>query len=152
MKKLSKKHKIYLLCIGSLFVLAIICCIYSFEQKKKNITQKQEIKDYINSIIREEDNINSKLNSIKNGTMITIGDYSYISEQLKRMYNDTACLYFYEYNKVDYLDSYTQEVTNYNNYKEYKDYLEEKYLYKRYSEVNKTAQDLIDAANPDRRE
>lgn len=152
MKKIIKKYKIYLLCVGSLFVLAIICCIFSFEQKKKNITQKQEIKDYVNSIIEEEDEINSKLNSIKNGTMITIGDYSYIAEQLKRMYGNTICLDSYEYKKVDYLDSYIQETTDYNNYKEYKNYLEEKYLYNKYSEVNKTAQDLIDSVNPDRRE
>ena len=40
----------------------------------------------------------------------------------------------------------------YNNYKEYKNYLEEKYLYNRYSEANKIAQDLIDSVNPNRRE
>ena len=68
------------------------------------------------------------------------------------MYGNTICLDSYEYKKVDYLDSYIQETTDYNNYKEYKNYLEKKYLYNKYSEVNKTAQDLIDSANPDRRE
>lgn len=148
MEKLSKKYKIYLICFSILLIVGICFAFYSSNQEKKIINQKQSIEQYVNSIIKSENNINDKLNLVKNGAMITIGDYNYITEQLKKIYDYTVYLYSYEYQKNKYLDIYIQKVTDCDNYIEYKTDLEQKYFYNKYDELYKTAQDLIDSATP----
>lgn len=150
MEKLSKKYKIFLSCLGILLIIGICFVFYSSNQEKKKIEQQQNIEKYVNSIIEEENNINNKLDLIKNGSMIIIGDYNYIEDQLKRMYENTIYLYSYEYKKVDYLDSYVREVTGYDNYIAYKAYLEQKYFYNEYDEFYKTAKDFINSVKPDK--
>ena len=84
MKKLSKKYKVYLSCLGILLIIGIVFTFYSSSQEKKTIEQKHNIEKYIDSIVDSERNITNKLNNIKNISISTIGDSDYIAEQIKR--------------------------------------------------------------------
>lgn len=127
MKKLSKKYKIYLSCLGILLIMGIVFAFYSSNQEKKVMEQKQDIEKYVNSMVGSEKSITNKLNNIKNGAMVTIGDSGYIAEQLKNIQDNFACLYSFKYNKVKYLDEYTKLQTNYDTYEQYYDHLCKKY-------------------------
>lgn len=152
MERLSKKYKIYLSCLGILFIIGIGFAFYSSSQEKKAIEQKQNIEKYVDSMVDSEKNITNKLNNIKNGAMVTIGDSSYIAEQLKNIQDNFACLYSYQSNKVKYLDEYTKSQTNYDTYEQYYDHLCKKYNLNNkddgieYEEwYNQCAQKLIDS-------
>ena len=127
MKKLSKKYKIYLSCLGILLIMGIVFTFYLSNQEKKAIEQKQNIEKYVDSMVDSEKNITNKLNNIKNGAMVTIGDSSYIADQLKNIQDNFACLYSFQSNKVKYLDEYTKSQTNYDTYEQYYDHLCKKY-------------------------
>lgn len=153
MKKLSKKYKIYLSCLGILLIIGIGFAFYSSSREKKIMEQKQNIEKYVNSMVNSENDINNKLNNINNGSMVTIGDSSYIAEQLENIQNNFICLYNYQYNKVKYLDEYTKSQTYFDTYQEYYNYLCKKYNlnnkndnidYKKW--YNQRAQELIDSA------
>lgn len=157
MEKLSKKYKIYLLCLGVLFIIGIGFAFYSSNQEKKAIEQKQAIEKYVDSMVGSEKNITSKLKSIKNASIITIGDREYIAEQLNNITNNDILLYNYQYNKVEYLDEYTKSQTNYDTYEQYYDYLCKKYNLNNKSDdveykkwYNQCAQKLIDSAKSER--
>lgn len=152
MERLSKKYKIYLSCLGILFIIGIGFAFYSSSQEKKAIEQKQNIEKYVDSIVDSEKNITNKLNNIKNGAMVTIGDSSYIADQLKNIQDNFACLYGFQSNKVKYLDEYTKSQTNYDTYEQYYDCLCKKYNLNNkddgieYEEwYNQCAQKLIDS-------
>ena len=125
MEKLYKKYKIYLLCI--------------------EIKQKQNIEKYVDSIVESENNINDKLNSIKNGSVSTIGDSGYISEQIKNISNNNVLLYNYQNDNIEYLDKYTKSQTDYDTYTQYYNYLNSKYNLNDYNNYNKTADKLINS-------
>lgn len=152
MERLSKKYKIYLACLGILLIIGIGFVFYSSSQEKKAIEQKQNIEKYVDSMVDSEKNITNKLNNIKNGAMVTIGDSGYIAEQLKNIQDNFACLYSYQSNKVKYLDEYTKSQTNYDTYEQYYDHLCKKYNLNNkddgieYEEwYNQCAQKLIDS-------
>lgn len=146
MNKLSKKYKNYLLCLVILLIIGIGFAFYTSNQEKKAMEQKQNIEKYVDSMMDSEKNITSKLKSIKNGSTVTIGDYNYITEQIKNIGDCYACLYSFEYNKVSYLDKYTKSKTNYETYEKYYNYLDSKYNVNDHDNYNKTAQKLIDSA------
>lgn len=127
MERLSKKYKIYLFILSILFIIGIGFAFYSSSQEKKAIEQKQNIEKYVDSMVDSEKNITNKLNNIKNGAMVTIGDSSYIADQLKNIQDNFACLYSFQSNKVKYLDEYTKSQTNYDTYEQYYDHLCKKY-------------------------
>lgn len=152
MERLSKKYKIYLFILSILFIIGIGFAFYSSSQEKKAIEQKQNIEKYVDSMVDSEKNITNKLNNIKNGAMITIGDSGYIAEQLKNIQYNFACLYSYQSNKIEYLDEYTKSQTNYDTYEQYYDHLCKKYNLNNkddgieYEEwYNQCAQKLIDS-------
>lgn len=145
MNKLSKKYKNYLLCFVILLIVGIGFAFCSSNQEKKATEKKQDIEKYVDSMVNSEKNITSKLKSIKNSSTVTIGDYSYIAEQIKNIGNCYACLYSFEYNKVYYLDEYTKSQTNYETYEKYYNYLDSKYNVNNHDDYNKTAQKLIDS-------
>lgn len=152
MERLSKKYKIYLSGLGILFIIGIGFAFYSSSQEKKTIEQKQNIEKYVDSMVDSEKNITNKLNNIKNGAMVTIGDSSYIADQLKNIQDNFACLYGFQSNKVKYLDEYTKSQTNYDTYEQYYDRLCKKYNLNNkddgieYEEwYNQCAQKLIDS-------
>lgn len=152
MERLSKKYKIYLSCLGILLIIGIGFAFYSSSQEKKAIEQKQNIEKYVDSMVDSEKNITNKLNNIKNGAMVTIGDSGYIAEQLKNIQDNFACLYSYQSNKVKYLDEYTKSQTNYDTYEQYYDHICKKYNLNNkddgieYEEwYNQCAQKLIDS-------
>ena len=146
MNKLFIKYKYYLLCFIVLLIVGIGFALYSSNQEKKTIEQKQNIEKYIDSLVGSEKNITSKLKNIKNGSIVTIGDYNYITEQIKNIGDCCACLYSFEYNKVSYLDEYTKLKTNYETYEKYYNYLDSKYNVNDHDDYNKTTQKLIDLA------
>lgn len=153
MKKLPKKYKIYLSCLGILLIMGIVFAFYSSNQEKKVIEQKQDIEKYVNSMVGSEKSITNKLNNIKNGAMVTIGDSSYIAEQLENIQDNFACLYSFQYNKVKYLDEYIKLQTNYDTYEQYYDHLCKKYNLNNKSDdieykkwYNQCAQKLINSA------
>lgn len=157
MEKLSKKYKIYLSCLGVLFIIGIGFVFYSSNQEKKTIEQKQNIEKYVDSMVVSEKNITNKLNNIKDGAMVTIGDYEYIAEQLKNINDCWACLYSFQANKVEYLDEYTKSQTNYGTYEQYYDCLCKKYNLNNKSDdveykkwYNQCARKLIDSAKSER--
>ncbi len=152
MERLSKKYKIYLSGLGILFIIGIGFAFYSSSQEKKTIEQKQNIEKYVDSMVDSEKNITNKLNNIKNGAMVTIGDSSYIADRLKNIQDNFACLYGFQSNKVKYLDEYTKSQTNYDTYEQYYDCLCKKYNLNNkddgieYEEwYNQCAQKLIDS-------
>ena len=147
MEKLLKKYKIYLSCLGILFIIGIGFVFYSSSQEKKIMEQKQNIEKYVGSMVDSENGINDKLNNVKNGAMVTIGDSNYIAEQLKNIQDNFACLYSYQSNKIEYLDEYTKTQTDYNTYQEYYNYLNSKYDLNDYNNYNKTAEKLIDSVS-----
>ncbi|MBU5473951.1 hypothetical protein [Roseburia sp. MSJ-14] len=132
--------------IGVLLVIGIGFALYCSNQERKEQEQKQEIEKYIDSMIESNNNINTKVNLIKNGTMATLGDYSYVEEQIKNISNYNIYLYNYQHNKNEYLDEYTKSQTNYNTYIDYYNYLDGKYDLNNYKSYNKTARKLIDSA------
>lgn len=153
MERLSKKYKIYLSCLGILLTIGIGFAFYSSSQEKKTIEQKHNIEKYVDSMVDSEKNITNKLNNIKNGAMVTIGDSGYIAEQLKNIQDNFACLYSYQSNKIEYLDEYTKLQTNYETYQEYYNYLCKKYNLNNKDDgieyekwYNQCAQKLIDSA------
>lgn len=152
MEKLSKKYKIYLSCLSVLLIIGIGFAFYSSNQEKKSIEQKQDIEKYVDSMVNSEKNITSKLKSIKNASIITIGDREYIATQLKNINNDNILLYNCQHNKIEYLDEYTQSQTNYDTYEQYYNYLCKKYNLNNKSDdidytkwYNQCAQKLIDS-------
>lgn len=152
MEKLSKKYIIYLSCLGILFIVGIGFAFYSSNQEKKAIKQKQDIEKYVNSMVDSEKSIANKLNSIKNASIITIGDRKYIAEQLNNINNDNILLYNCQHNKIEYLDEYTKSQTNYDTYEQYYNYLCKKYNLNNKSDdvdytkwYNQCAQKLIDS-------
>lgn len=152
MERLSKKYKIYLSCLGILLIVGIGFALYCSNQERKIQEQKQKIEKYVDSMVDSEKNITNKLNNIKNGAMVTIGDSGYIAEQLKNIQDNFACLYSYQSNKVKYLDEYTKSQTNYDTYEQYYDHLCKKYNLNNkddgieYEEwYNQCAQKLIDS-------
>ena len=145
MEKLSKKYKIYLLCLVTLLILGIGFALYSSNQEKKAIEQRHNIEKYIDSMIESENGINDKLNNIKNGAMVTIGDSSYIAEQIKNISNDDILLYNCQHDKIEYLDEYTKSQTNYSTYQEFYNFLDNKDL-NNYKSYNKVADKLINSA------
>lgn len=152
MERLSKKYKIYLSCLGILLIIGIGFAFYSSSQEKKTIEQRHNIEKYVDSMVDSEKNITNKLNNIKNGAMVTIGDSGYIAEQLKNIQDNFACLYSYQSNKVKYLDEYTKSQTNYDTSEQYYDHLCKKYNLNNkddgieYEEwYNQCAQKLIDS-------
>lgn len=150
MEKLSKKYKIYLLCLGVLFIIGIGFAFYSSNQEKKAIEQKQNIEKYVDSMVDSEKNITNKLNNIKNGAMVTIGDYEYIEEQIKNIQNCDNCLYSFQIGKEEYLDEYIKSKTNYDTYEAFYSDLNDKYGANNYENYNKTARKLIDSAKSER--
>lgn len=145
MEKLYKKYKIYLLCLGILLIVGIGFAFYSSNQEKNAIKQKQNIEKYVDSIVESENNINDKLNSIKNGSVSTIGDSGYISEQIKNISNNNVLLYNYQNDNIEYLDKYTKSQTDYDTYTQYYNYLNSKYNLNDYNNYNKTADKLINS-------
>lgn len=146
MEKLSKKYKIYLSCLGVLFIIGIGFVFYSSNQEKKAIEQKQNIEKYVDSMVDSEKNITNKLNNIKNISISTIGDSDYIAEQIKNISNNDILLYSYQNDNIDYLNKYTKSQTDYDTYQDFYDFLDTKYDLNNYNEYNKTARKLIDSA------
>lgn len=146
MDKLSKKYKIYLSFLGILLIVGIGFALYCSSQERKVQEQKQRIEKYVNSMVESEDNINTKLNLIKNGSMATLGDYDYVEEQIKNIQNCDNCLYSLQVEQNEYLDEYTKSQTNYDAYIDYYNYLDDKYDLNNYKNYNKTARKLIDSA------
>ena len=146
MERLSKKYKIYLSCLGILLTRGIGFAFYSSSQEKKTIEQKQNIEKYVDSIIDSEKNITNKLNNIKNGAMVTIGDSGYIEEQIKNIRNCDNCLYSFQIGKKEYLDEYIKSKTNDDTYEAFYRNLNDKYDVNNYENYNKTARKLIDSA------
>lgn len=153
MEKLSKKYKIYLSCLGVLFIIGIGFAFYSSDQQNKAIKQKQNIEKYVDSMVDSEKNITNKLKGTKSASIITIGDREYIAEQLNNINDCWACLYSFQANKAEYLDKYTKSQTNYDTYEQYYDYLCKKYNLNNKSDdidytkwYNQCAQKLIDSA------
>lgn len=102
MKKLSKKYKIYLSCLGILLIIGIVFTFYSSSQEKKTIEQKHNIEKYVDSIVDSEKNITNKLNNIKNISISTIGDSDYIAEQIKNISDNNILLYNYQNDNIEY--------------------------------------------------
>lgn len=150
MEKLSKKYKIYLSCLGVLFIIGIGFVFYSSNQEKKTIEQKQNIEKYVDSMVDSEKNITSKLNNIKNISISTIGDSDYIAEQIKNISNNDILLYSYQNNNIEYLNKYTKSQTDYDTYQDFYDFLDTKYDLNNYNEYNKTADKLIDSAKSEK--
>lgn len=150
MIKILKKYKIYLSCLGILLIVGISFILYNYYQEKTEQEQKQKIEKYIDSMVESENNINTKLNLIKNGSMATLGDYDYVEEQIKNMWNSYACLYSFQTKQGEYLDEYTKSQTNYDTYIDYYNYLNNKYDANDYKNYNKTARKLIDSAKSKR--
>ena len=150
MEKLSKKYKIYLSCLGVLFIIGIGFVFYSSNQEKKAIEQKQNIEKYVDSMVDSEKNITSKLNNIKNISISTIGDSDYIAEQIKNISNNDILLYSYQNNNIEYLNKYTKSQTDYDTYQDFYDFLDTKYDLNNYNEYNKTADKLIDSAKSEK--
>lgn len=150
MKKLSKKYKIYLSCLGILLIMGIVFTFYLSNQEKKAIEQKQNIEKYVNSIVDSEKNITNKLNNIKNSSISTIGDSDYIAEQIKNISNNDILLYSYQNNNIEYLNKYTKSQTDYDTYQDFYDFLDTKYDLNNYNEYNKTADKLIDSAKSEK--
>mgnify|MGYP004659126263 CR=1 FL=1 len=146
MKKLSKKYKIYLSCLGILLIMGIVFTFYLFNQEKKAIEQKQNIEKYVDSIVNSEKNITNKLNNIKNSSISTIGDSNYIAEQIKNISDNSILLYNYQNNNIRYLDKYTKLQTDYDTYEQYYNHLNSKYNLDNYNNYNKTADKLINSA------
>lgn len=146
MKKLSKKYKIYLSCLGILLIIGICFAFYSSSQEKKTIKQKHNIEKYVDSMVDSEKNITNKLNNIKNISISTIGDSDYIAEQLKNMSDNNILLYNYQNDNIEYLDKYTKSQTDYDTYEQYYNYLDSKYNLNDYNNYNKTADKLINSA------
>lgn len=150
MENLSKKYKIYLSCLGVLFIIGIGFVFYSSNQEKKAIEQKQNIEKYVDSMVDSEKNITSKLNNIKNISISTIGDSDYIAEQIKNISNNDILLYSYQNNNIEYLNKYTKSQTDYDTYQDFYDFLDTKYDLNNYNEYNKTADKLIDSAKSEK--
>ena len=146
MEKLSKKYKIYLSILSITLIIGIGFAFYSSSQEKKAIEQKQNIEKYVDSIVDSEKNITNKLNNIKNGAMVTIGDSGYIEEQIKNIRNCDNCLYSFQIGKKEYLDEYIKSKTNYDTYEAFYRNLNDKYDVNNYENYNKTARKLIDSA------
>lgn len=146
MKKLSKKYKIYLSCLGILLIMGIVFTFYLSNQEKKAIEQKQNIEKYVNSIVDSEKNITNKLNNIKNSSISTIGDSDYIAEQIKNISDNNILLYNYQNDNIRYLDKYTKLQTDYDTYEQYYNHLNSKYNLNNYNNYNKTADKLINSA------
>mgnify|MGYP007076429636 CR=1 FL=1 len=146
MNKLSKKYKIYLSCLVVLLIVGIGFALYCSNQERKKQEQKQKIEKYIDSMIESDNNINTKVNLIKNGTMATLGDYSYVEEQIKNIGNCDILLYNYQHRKIEYLDEYIKSKTNYDTYEAFYSNLNDKYDVNNYKNYNKTARKLIDSA------
>lgn len=146
MKKLSKKYKIYLSCLGILLIMGIVFTFYLFNQEKKAIEQKQNIEKYVDSIVNSEKNITNKLNNIKNSSISTIGDSDYIAEQIKNISDNNILLYNYQNDNIRYLDKYTKLQTDYDTYEQYYNHLNSKYNLNNYNNYNKTADKLINLA------
>ena len=146
MEELSKKYKIYLSILSILLIIGIGFAFYSSSQEKKTIEQKQNIEKYVDSIIDSEKNITNKLNNIKNGAMVTIGDSGYIEEQIKNIRNCDNCLYSFQIGKKEYLDEYIKSKTNDDTYEAFYRNLNDKYDVNNYENYNKTARKLIDSA------
>ena len=146
MNKLSKKYKIYLSCLVVLLIMGIGFALYCSNQERKKQEQKQKIEKYIDSMIESDNNIDTKVNLIKNGTIATLGDYSYVEEQIKNIGNCDILLYSYQHGKIEYLDEYAKSQTNYDTYIDYYNYLDDKYDLNNYKNYNKTARKLIDSA------
>lgn len=149
MDKLSKKYKI-LSCLCVLLVIGIGFALYYSSQERKEQEQKQEIEKYIDSMIEADNNVNTKVNLIKNGTMATLGDYSYVEEQIKNISNRNILLYNYQHDKIEYLDEYTKTKTDYDTYEDFYNSLNDKYSLNDYKSYNKTARKLIDSAKSER--
>lgn len=150
MEKLSKKYKIYLSCLGILLIIGIGFAFYSSSQEKKTIEQKHNIEKYVDSMVDSEKNITNKLNNIKNGAMVTIGDSGYIEEQIKNIRNCDNCLYSFQIGKKKYLDEYIKSKTNDDTYEAFYRNLNDKYDVNNYENYNKTARKLIDSAKSER--
>jgi uncharacterized protein (UPF0305 family) len=146
MKKLSKKYKIYLSCLGILLIMGIVFTFYLSNQEKKTIEQKQNIEKYVDSIVDSEKNITNKLNNIKNSSISTIGDSDYIAEQIKNISDNNILLYNYQNDNIRYLDKYTKLQTDYDTYEQYYNHLNSKYNLNNYNNYNKTADKLINSA------
>lgn len=146
MNKLPKKYKIYLSCLGILLIVGIGFALYCSNQERKIQEQKQKIEKYVSSMIESENNINTKLNLIRNGSMTTLGDYSYIEEQIKNLGNCDNCLYSLQTERNEYLDEYTKSQTDYDTYQDFYNFLDTKYDLNNYNEYNKTADKLINSA------
>ena len=101
-------------------------------------------------MVDSEKNITSKLNNIKNGAMVTIGDYEYIAEQIKNISNNDILLYSYQNDNIEYLNKYTKSQTDYDTYQDFYDFLDIKYDLNNYNEYNKTADKLIDSAKSEK--
>lgn len=146
MKKLSKKYKIYLSCLGILLIIGIVFTFYSSSQEKKTIEQKHNIEKYVDSIVDSERNITNKLNNIKNISISTIGDSDYIAKQIKNISDNNILLYNYQNDNIRYLDKYTKLQTDYDTYEQYYNHLNSKYNLNDYNNYNKTADKLINSA------
>lgn len=146
MKKLSKKYKIYLSCLGILLIIGIVFTFYSSSQEKKTIEQKHNIEKYVDSIVDSERNITNKLNNIKNISISTIGDPDYIAKQIKNISDNNILLYNYQNDNIRYLDKYTKLQTDYDTYEQYYNHLNSKYNLNDYNNYNKTADKLINSA------
>lgn len=124
MKELSKKYKVYLFCLGMLFVIGIILIIYSADQSNK----RNDIEKHVDEIISRDDDLENKLELIKNKDIVTIGDNKYIEEQLQEININNVYLDFQDKKYlISYLNKYTQIRTGYNTYQRYYDYLNKKY-------------------------
>lgn len=146
MKKLSKKYKIYLSCLGILLIIGIVFTFYLSSQEKKTIEQKHNIEKYVDSIVDSERNITNKLNNIKNISISTIGDLDYITKQIKNISDNNIFLYNYQNDNIKYLDKYTKLQTDYDTYEQYYNHLNSKYNLNDYNNYNKTADKLINSA------
>lgn len=94
MKELSKKYKVYLSCLGMLFVIGIIIIVYSADQSNK----RNDIEKHVDEIINRNDDLENKLELIKNKDIVTIGDNKYIEEQLQEININNVYLGFQDKN------------------------------------------------------
>ena len=124
MEKLSKKYKVYLSCLGVLFVIGIIFIIYSADQRNKC----NDIAKCVDDMISRDTDLSNKLELIKTKDIVTIGDNKYVENQLQEIWIDNVYLESRDKKSlISYLNQYTQIRTSHNTYKEYYDYLNRKY-------------------------
>lgn len=139
MNNLLKK----ILIIGSISVCFIGIIMFNFIQDEKENKQKEQIEEYVNNIVEDEENIKNKINEIKNSSFFSENDSQYILKQINNIWGSTNCLYSFKYNKIKYLDTYVKSITKFDNYKSYEKYLRKKYYFYEKDKEKNIVENLI---------